>query len=153
MKLFVTNTTHGLVPLYDADYDEEKKLVIGQNYMADIKLARNLMFHRRYFGMLDAAWCLLTERQRQFFCGATYGEAFGKEAFRKSVQISAGLFEPIYDCKERRWQKSVKSIAFNKMDESEFEDAYRAVYDVVMGILSMNGTKKEQFDKMIDNFQ
>ena len=153
MKLFLRNTPHGLVPLYDDDYDEKKRLVIGRDYKADIKQARNIAFHRKYFGMLDAAWCLLTEQQRIFFGGAAYGEKFGKEAFRKSVQITAGLFEPIYDGKEKRWQKSVRSIAFDKMDESAFEDTYRAVYDTVMGILSMNGTEPWQFDKMIQNFQ
>ena len=28
MKLQVLNTAHGLVPLYDADYDEKKKLKV-----------------------------------------------------------------------------------------------------------------------------
>ena len=153
MKLLLQNTVHGLVPLYDADFDEKKKLVIGQNYRAEIKLARNIAFHRRYFGMLDAAWYLLTERQRLLFGGAAHGEAFGKEAFRKSVQITAGFFEPVYDGKEKRWQKSHKSISFVNMDEAEFEKLYHAVYDTVMDILAMNGTKKEQFDAMIDNFQ
>ena len=153
MKLFLRNTPHGLVPLYDADFDEKKRLVIGRDYKAEIKLARNVMFHRKYFGMLDAAWYLLTERQRIAFGGAAHGEAFGKEAFRKSVQITAGFYEPIYDGKEKRWQKSHRSIAFEHMDEAEFEKLYRAVYDVVMDILAMNGTKKEQFDAMIDNFQ
>ena len=153
MKLFVRNTPHGLVPLYDEDFEEKKKLVIGRDYQADIKLARNIAFHRKYFGMLDAAWYLLTERQRTFFGGASYGEKFGKEAFRKSVQITAGLFDPIYDGKEKRWQKSVRSIAFDKMDEGEFEQTYQAVYDTIMGILSLNGTTEEQFERMIDNFQ
>ena len=153
MKLFVRNTSHGLVPLYDDDYEEKKKLVIGKDYLAEIKLARNIQFHRKYFALLDAAWYLLTEKQRIFFGGALYGEKFGKEAFRKSVQITAGLFEPVYDGKERRWQKSVRSIAFNKMDEAEFEQTYQAVYDTVMGILSMNGTTEEQFKMMIDTFQ
>lgn len=153
MKIWVRNTTHGLVPLYDEDFDEKKKLTIGQDYQADIRLARNIRFHRKYFGMLDAAWHLLTERQRIFFGGASYGEKFGKEAFRKSVQITAGLFEPIYDGKERRWQKSVRSIAFDKMDEKEFDEAYQAVYDTLMGILAINGTTEEQFKDMIEKFQ
>ena len=153
MKLLLRNTTHGLIPIYDDDFDEKKKLVIGKDYMAEIKLARNLMFHRKYFGMLDTAWYLLTERQRIYFGGAYYGETFGKEAFRKSVQVTAGFFEPIYDGKEKRWQKSYKIIAFDKMDDAEFEKLYHAVYDTVMSILSMNGTTQEQFNAMIDNFQ
>ena len=153
MKLLLKNTNHGLIPLYDKDYEEKKKLVIGKDYQAEIKLARNILFHRKYFGMLDAAWSLLRENQRVFFGGATYGETFGKEAFRRSVQISAGFFEPIWDVKGRCWQKSVKSIAFDKMDEGEFENLYKAVYDTVMDLLAMNGTSQYDFDKMIENFQ
>ncbi len=153
MKLFLRNTVSGLVPLYDDDYEEKKKLVIGKEYKADIRLARNVLFHRKYFGMLDAAWYLLKENQRTFFGGATYGESFGKEAFRRSMQISAGFFEPIWDVSGRCWQKSVKSIAFDKMDEGEFEKLYKAVYDTVMDLLAFNGTSREDFDRMIDNFQ
>ena len=153
MKILLLNTVHGLVPLYDDDYEEKKKLVIGKEYKAEIRQARNVLFHRKYFGMLDAAWSLLKENQRRFFGGATYGESFGKEAFRRSVQISAGFFEPIWDVKGRCWQKSVKSIAFDKMDEGEFENLYKAVYDTVMDLLSMNGTSQQDFDRMIDNFQ
>ena len=153
MKLLLLNTVHGLVPLYDEDYDEKKKLIIGKEYKAEIRQARNIMFHRKYFGMLDAAWSLLKESQRMFFGGATYGETFGKEAFRRSVQISAGFFEPIWDVKGRCWQKSVKSIAFDKMDETEFEKLYRAVYDTVMDLLALNGVSSQDFDRMIDNFQ
>ena len=69
------------------------------------------------------------------------------------MQVTAGYFDPTFDLRERRWQRSVRSIAFDKMDEAEFEKLYHAVYDVVMEILSMNGTSKEQFDEMIDNFQ
>lgn len=153
MKLLLKNTQHGLIPLYDESFDEKRKLVIGKDYWADVKLARNIFFHRKYFGMLDCAWCLLTERQRMFFTQSDRGEVFGKEAFRRTAQVSAGYFEPTFDLKERRWQKSVRSIAFDKMDESEFEKLYYAVYDVVMDILATNGTTKEQFDSMIDNFQ
>ncbi len=153
MKLLLHNTQHGLVPMYDQDFEEKKKLKIGSDYQAEIKLARNIAFHRKYFGMIECAWYLLTERQRIFFGGATYGESFGKENFRKAMQISSGLFDLVYDVKGRCWQKSVKSIAFHKMDEGEFENLYHAVYDTIMDILAANGTTKEEFDKMIDNFQ
>ena len=30
MKLLLQNTSHGLIPLYDADYEEKKRLKIGE---------------------------------------------------------------------------------------------------------------------------
>lgn len=153
MKIKVVCTAHGLMPLYDDDFDEKKRLKEGQVYIVDVKLVRNLDFHRKYFAMLSAAWSLLTQRQRAFFSQGELGETFGKEAFRRTVQVTAGYYDPIFDLKEKRWQRSVRSIAFDKMDETEFEKLYHAVYDVIMDILANNGTTKEQFDSMIDNFQ
>ncbi len=153
MKIKVICTAHGLMPLYDDDFEEKKRLKEGQVYIVDVKLVRNLDFHRKYFAMLSAAWSLLTQRQRAFFSQGELGETFGKEAFRRTVQVTAGYYDPIFDLKEKRWQRSVRSIAFDKMDETEFEKLYHAVYDVIMDILANNGTTKEQFDSMIDNFQ
>lgn len=153
MKIKVRCTAHGLVPLYDDDFEEKKRLKEGQEYIVEVKLARNLDFHRKYFAMLSAAWYLLTPPQRAFFTQGAHGETFGKEAFRRTAQVTAGYFDPIFDLREKRWQRSVRSIAFDKMDEAEFEKLYHAVYDVVMDILANNGTSKQQFDDMIDNFQ
>jgi hypothetical protein len=56
MKLFLQNTTHGLIPCYDADYDEKKKLKAGKVYKVEIKLARNYDFHKKYFALINCAW-------------------------------------------------------------------------------------------------
>ena len=51
MILLLKNTVEGLKPLYDDDYEEKRKLKIGEVYKADIKpmKPRNLQFHRKYF--------------------------------------------------------------------------------------------------------
>lgn len=55
MKLQLLNTTRGLVPLYDEDFEEKKKLKLGTEYTAEIKVSRNSKFHRKYFALLNAA--------------------------------------------------------------------------------------------------
>lgn len=52
MKLYLLNTREGLKPMYDEDYDEKKKLKIGEVYEAEIRQPRNLRFHRKYFALL-----------------------------------------------------------------------------------------------------
>ena len=52
MELYLRNTSSGLVPLYDEDYDKKKKLIIGKDYKAKITLARNLKFHRKFFALV-----------------------------------------------------------------------------------------------------
>ena len=52
MKLLLKNTASGLVPIYDDDFDEKKKLKIGQVYEVSIKLVRNYEFHKKYFALI-----------------------------------------------------------------------------------------------------
>ena len=63
MKLFLLNTREGLKPMYDEDFDEKKKLKIGEVYEARVKLPRNLSFFRKYWALLRCAWEYLNENQ------------------------------------------------------------------------------------------
>ena len=45
MKLLLLNTTSGLKPMYDEDYEEKQKLKIGEVYQATIKTVRNYELH------------------------------------------------------------------------------------------------------------
>lgn len=37
MELYLKNTAHGLIPLYDDDFEEKRKLKIGEVYKVSIK--------------------------------------------------------------------------------------------------------------------
>ena len=86
MKLQLLNTASGLIPCYDEDYDEKKKLKIGKTYEATIKLVRNPQFLRKYFALINCAWEYLTEAQQVFFKN-------NKEVFRKTIEVAAGHCE------------------------------------------------------------
>ena len=95
MKLHVQNTAHGLVPLYDADYDEKKKLKIGEVYEVAVKRPRNLPFHKKYFSLIHCAWDYLPEHTVEYF-------HHNIECFRKTVEIAAGWCEPVYSIARRQ---------------------------------------------------
>lgn len=52
MRLLVVNTPRGLVPCGDDDYDEKKKLRLGETYSVEVRVARNVDFHRKYFALI-----------------------------------------------------------------------------------------------------
>ena len=56
MKIFCQNTKSGLQPLYEDDYDEKKKLKIGEIYFCEIKRPRNIKFHRKNTGLNHIAF-------------------------------------------------------------------------------------------------
>ena len=143
MEIFLLNTAQGLRPMYDDDYDEKKKLRIGQAYKAKITVPRNPAFHRKYFALINCAWELLTERQREFF-GT-------KDGFRKTVQVAAGYCERVFNLKQRSWLEVPKSIAFDKMKGDEFEALYNGVRDILLRVFLKHITE-QQLDEILQNF-
>ena len=143
MELFLMNTAQGLKPLYDEDFEEKKRLKIGQTYRAKISVPRNVSFHRKYWSMVSCAWDLLTEKQREFF-GT-------KECFRKTVQVAAGHCERVFHPRLREWVEVLKSIAFDKMSGDEFEELYRGVREVLLTVFLKHLTI-EQFEETMINY-
>jgi len=131
MKLNLINTPRGfLVPESDVDYDNKTKLRIGETYSVEIKLIRNPEFHRLYFQMLRTAWEFLPESIRDVrFHG-------NQNAFRKCIEIAAGYYEEFYSLSMRQWIQGPKSIAFERLDETEFHELYNGVRSVLDKILT-----------------
>lgn len=144
MKLLLLNTAEGLKPMYDDDYDEKRRLRIGQTYEAQIKVARNIRFHRLYFALINCAWEYLTERQRDFFHNV-------KESFRKTVEIAAGHYELIYSMQRKEWVQIPRSIAFDRLDETEFSSLYERVKDVLFSLF-LSSINKEEFERQLSHF-
>ena len=141
MKLLLKNTSSGLIPIYDDDFDEKKKLKIGQVYEVSIKLVRNYEFHKKYFALINCAWEYLTEPQAEFYKN--------KEIFRKIIEVVAGHCEKWYSPELKKWVEIPKSISFDKMDNAEFQDLYSRVLDVIIISLKID---REEFERNISNF-
>jgi hypothetical protein len=119
MKLHLLNTIDGLRPCADPDYDQKKRLKIGSVYEAEIREVRNYQFLRKYFALIRCAYAFLTPSQQEFIKSP--------DGLRKTVQIAAGYCEVYYSIKRKEWVEESKSIAFDKMTESEFSEVYEGV--------------------------
>ena len=143
MKLMVINTPRGLVPMGDDDYDEKRKLKVGQTYTVEIRVARNVDFHRKYFALISYAWEFLNEAEVASFRT--------KEGFRKSLEITAGHYEPLYDLETQSFVHVPKSISFGSMDNAEFSILYDRVKDVIFSIIG-NRVTREEFERILIDF-
>lgn len=144
MKLKLMCTPTGLKPMYDEDYDKKKMLKVGTVYEATIKEMRNVAFHRKYFSLINLAWEYLDEHQRAFF----------KEdvnAFRKTVEVAAGHYEPVYSVSRKAWLEVPKSIAFDKLDEASFHELYERVKDVIFRFF-IPSVNKDEFEFALKDF-
>ena len=145
MKLLLQCTAVGLVPLYDSDFEEKRKLKTGQVYQAEIKVVRNLQFHRKMWSMLNTAWALLPEKTQNGF------RSF--EGFRSYLLVSAGFYELYYSPRLKEYVEIPKSMSFASMDEAEFSDCYDRVKDVIWSILSSRvGITQEVFESYLANY-
>lgn len=143
MKLNLLCTQQGLVPMYDEDYDLKKRLKVGQSYVADVKVARNVGFHRKYWALLNAAWSLLPERTSNGFRSL--------EGFRSYVIVAAGFYELYFNPRLKEFVEVPKSISFEKMDEVEFSELYDRSKDVIWSIIGRY-VSEEDFERCLINF-
>ena len=143
MKLLVINTPRGLVPLGDDDYEEKKKLKLGETYSVEVKVVRNVDFHRKYFALIAYSWEFLTEQETAKFKD--------KENFRKYIEIAAGHCEVIFHPRLQEFVEIPKSIAFGKMDNTAFSDLYGRVKDVIFSIIGDRVTQ-EEFERLLIDF-
>lgn len=129
MKIHLVNTAKGLfIPESDYDFEQKLHLRIGETYVADIKLSRNSEFHRKYFAMLRKAWEYLPEELQYFYHDV--------DCFRKYCEMTAGYCDLYFNPKTEQWLEGPRSIAFDKLDQGEFEKLYMGVRNVLDAILT-----------------
>ena len=143
MKFLVTNTPRGLVPLDDDDFEEKKKLKLGQTYSVEVKVARNVDFHRKYFALIAYAWEFLNEQETARFKS--------KDNFRKYLEMAAGHCDVIFHPRLQEFVEIPKSISFGSMDNTAFSGLYERVKDVIFSIIGDRVTRDE-FERLLIDF-
>lgn len=125
MELLLYNTPSGLKPCYDEDYEEKKKLKIGEIYKAKITIPRNIKHHRKFFAMLKTCWEYQSEERR----AKMFQNSF--DLFRQTVLLAAGISNRIWDVNAKRFIDIPKSISFSNMTQTEFDEVYNRCFDVL----------------------
>lgn len=144
MKINLVVTSEGFRCATDDDYEKKKKLKRGSVIDCTIKEYRNYKFLKKYFSLINLSWEYLHEAQRAFFKEDV-------EAFRKTVEIAAGHYEPVYSPLRNMWLEVPKSIAFDKLTEADFEELYNRVKDVIFHTFIPN-VNKDEFEYGLRNF-
>ena len=134
MKILLRNTLQGLVPLYPSDYDEKRKLKLGEDYEADIKNPRNIGFHRKFFALVNLGH-ENTDLEMPF------------ETYRKYIIMKAGYFKGYQTPKGMFYEPD--SISFSSMEQDQFEDVYSRVLDKIIKDI---GSNKEDIEKQLTDF-
>ncbi len=143
MKLNLVNTPHGLVPIYDEDYDERKKLKLGQTYVAEIRVPRNYQFHKKAFALINAGYACLPEHLQDGFRSI--------EGFRQYATVLSGYYTVYFNPRIGEFVEIPRSWSFGSMDEAEFSAFYERLKDAIWNIVG-NYVSQEQFENILLNF-
>lgn len=136
MKIFCKNTSKGLIPLYDSDLDEKRKLKIGEVYEGDFKKwgERNYQFLKKFMALIKLG-CDNSRLNMPF------------EAYRAYVTMKAG-FVDVYDTDKGKMALP-RSIAFDKMEEDDFSKLYNVAIGVIMEDVNLD---RHSIEKELINF-
>lgn len=144
MKVNLLNTAHGLVPEYDDDFQEKKKLIVGEVYTVEVQKPRNPEFHRKYFALINCSFDKLNKKQSAFFDN-------NKETYRKSLELSAGYSTRVFSFPLSEWIDTPRSISLEKMNEDDFLDLYNKVMNIIFTSVLKN-LSEEEFRKSLAHF-
>jgi hypothetical protein len=134
MKLLCRNTISGLVPLYPSDYDNKRKLKLGQDYEVEVKNPRNVGFHRKFFALLNVGH-ENTKLDMPF------------DTYRRYMVTKAGYFK-VYQTPKGTFYDA-ESISFTSMSQDQFEEVYSRVLDKIIADI---GLTNAEIEKQLVNF-
>ncbi|MBP1615883.1 MAG: hypothetical protein H6Q13_3331 [Bacteroidetes bacterium] len=143
MKIFCRVTEDGLIPLYDSDMDEKRKLKTGSDVEVDIKNARNYEFHKRFFALIGLAFDNLNENLQKEL------HIYTKDDLLVKLKMDLHLYKVVrhedHDC------FVLDSISFEKMDQREFEKFYdRVAYRIIN--VYLKGVMYPQLEEELHRF-
>jgi len=134
MELYCRNTITGLVPLYPSDFDEKRKLKLGQDYKAEIKVPRNIGFHKKFMALINIG-CENSSLNMPF------------DTYRKYMTIKAGYFNAYQTPKGLYYE--AMSLSFASMDDDQFADVYSKVLDKIIADI---GCTSKEIESQLINF-
>lgn len=119
-----------LIPANDESAEALRKLKAGAVVQLDIRRMRNGQFFRKWWALAKVAFDLWTETaDMPLYKGEPVQPSFDR--FRKDLTILAGHYKVVVNIRgETRLEAD--SLAWSKMDESEFEKLYSDTINAVL---------------------
>lgn len=137
MEILVVKTINGLLkPAFDEDKEKFSKFPKDGYFEIKYTKKRNVRFHRKFFALLKIAY----ENQSDYRL---------MEDLRRDLIITSGHYEEVVNYMTGEVYKIAKSISFSNMDETEFNNIYNDVKEVVVKWL---GIDNEDLNNEIEQY-
>lgn len=125
MELRLVRSQYGLsLEAADDDtIDAIRRIPRDTHIIATISDSRNPQFHRKYMKFFNIVWEYQNEDTQSWF-GCVRN-------FRKTIEVAAGHCDKVYNLELAAWVDIPRSVAYDKMEQQEFEDLYERVKAIV----------------------
>ena len=145
MDIFCKVTAHGLVPLYDSDYELKKRLRVGSVVKCKVSNPRNYEHHKKFFALVRLTFDNLPSNLAEYF------KVHNEEDMLRRFKRDLGYFKTSLN---ERGEKEIEyqSISFSAMEQHEFERFYNQCIDLVL-YKYLRGIDKEDLITEIENFK
>ncbi len=140
MDIYCRVTPMGLVPMYDSDFDEKRRLKEGETVLCRITKPRNYEFHKKFWALARLTFDNLPERLVRML------DIYTVDDMVSCLKIELGLFSTVWH--GGRQLVKVGSISFAEMDETSFKQFYDRCIDVILGKYLRGTTRQEILDEV-----
>jgi len=114
----IKTENNNFIIAYDSDFEEAKKIKVGEIYVYNYSKPRNLKFHRKFFALIK----MLFDNQERYI---------NMDDLRHDLLIASGNYSLRYNFKGEEVIEPL-SISFAAMDNDEFEILYNSVVDAII---------------------
>lgn len=144
MDIYCMVTDGGLIPMYDSDLEERKKLKRGDRVLCRITKPRNYEFHKKFFALVRLTYENLPEHLHSML------RIRSEKDMLTSIKLELGYADRLWYSGK---QIAVpKSISFAAMDQAEFERFFARAVDLVL-TLYLRGTDRKELLDEVDRFR
>lgn len=144
MEIYCRVTEYGLVPMYDSDYEERRRLKVGDTVLCKIAKPRNYEFHKKFFALVRLTFENLPERLHSML------NIRNEEDMLTCLKLDLGLATIVYHGGRQIVRPG--SISFSAMDNTEFERFYQRCVDIILHTY-LRGTERQDLLDEVANFK
>ena len=145
MKISMVKMPGGsLTPASDIESEKMTRFKNVELYEVDIKLSRNVGFHRMTFQFFNHCFSYWNDTNEYL------EERTSFDLFRKNMIVLAGYYDKFYTI-DGDVRIEAKSISFSAMSQDEFEALYKSLIRVAMTKI-FNGCSIETEQKLLRFF-
>ena len=143
MKINCHKIPQGFIPATDREADQIKKIPNGAIIELEYKTKRNYEFHKKVFAFFNFCFDFWVN-ENEFL-----DEYTSFDMFRKNLLVVAG-YKQVYYKIDGSLRVEAKSLAYDKMNQEEFEQCYHALIQAAMNTLFTG--HDEYYDRLVSFF-